>query len=88
MNRYGGVLPAYCQLFLRRREHAGLSLLTNTTMLTEAMLQQALSGGTCNNFVRYIFACIGGVIAEPLIAAVGNGWLVTGLGARGSCGVQ
>lgn len=43
--------------------------------------QQALLGLTCNNFVRYIFACIGGVIAEPLIAAIGNGWLFTGLGA-------
>jgi hypothetical protein len=33
-----------------------------------------------NNFVRNIFSCVGGIIAQPLIQAMGNGWLFTMLG--------
>ena len=33
-----------------------------------------------NNFVRNIFSCVGGVIAQPLIEAIGDGWLFTILG--------
>ncbi|KAH6722437.1 major facilitator superfamily transporter multidrug resistance [Leptodontidium sp. MPI-SDFR-AT-0119] len=51
-----------------------------TTMLTEFLPKRASSGVAVNNFVRNIFSCIGGVVAEPLIKAIGNGWLFTGLG--------
>ena len=51
-----------------------------TTMLTEFMPRKASSGVAVNNFVRNIFSCIGGVVAQPLIEAIGNGWLFTGLG--------
>ncbi|CZT45247.1 related to dityrosine transporter [Rhynchosporium secalis] len=51
-----------------------------TTMLTEFMPKRSSSGVAVNNFVRNIFSCVGGVVAEPLIKAIGDGWLFTGLG--------
>jgi hypothetical protein len=30
--------------------------------------------------MRNIFSCVGGIIADPLIRAIGNGWLCTILG--------
>ena len=51
-----------------------------TTMLTEFMPKRASSGVAANNFVRNIFSCLGAVTAEPLLSAIGNGWLFTGLG--------
>ncbi|XMA13158.1 hypothetical protein WAI453_005949 [Rhynchosporium graminicola] len=51
-----------------------------TTMLTEFMPERSSSGVAVNNFVRNIFSCVGGVVAEPLIKAIGDGWLFTGLG--------
>ncbi|KAK5019581.1 major facilitator superfamily protein [Cryomyces antarcticus] len=51
-----------------------------TTMLTEFMPRKASHGIAVNNFVRNIFSCVGGVVAHPLIDAIGNGWLWTGLG--------
>ncbi|MCJ1310068.1 hypothetical protein MMC25_003729 [Agyrium rufum] len=51
-----------------------------TTMLTEFMPKKSSSGVATNNFVRNIFSCVGGVVAQPLIDAIGNGWLFTGLG--------
>jgi hypothetical protein len=30
-----------------------------------------------NNFVRNIFSCVAGVVAQPIINAIGNGWLFT-----------
>ncbi|KAL9597588.1 MAG: hypothetical protein Q9219_005027 [cf. Caloplaca sp. 3 TL-2023] len=50
-----------------------------TTMLTEFMPKKASSGVAVNNFVRNIFSCVGALTAEPLISAIGNGWLFTGL---------
>ncbi|KAL1628214.1 hypothetical protein SLS54_001784 [Diplodia seriata] len=50
-----------------------------TTMLTEFMPKKASNGIALNNFVRNIFSCVGSVVAQPLIAAIGNGWLFTGL---------
>lgn len=50
-----------------------------TTMLTEFMPKKASNGIALNNFVRNIFSCVGSVVAEPLISAIGNGWLFTGL---------
>ena len=51
-----------------------------TTMLTEFMPKKASAGVAVNNFVRNIFSAVGGAVAEPLILAIGNGWLFTGLG--------
>ncbi|KAG0634808.1 major facilitator superfamily domain-containing protein [Tuber brumale] len=51
-----------------------------TTMLTEFVPGRASSTIAVNNFVRSIFASIGGVVAEPIINAVGDGWLFTILG--------
>lgn len=50
-----------------------------TTMLTEFMPRKASSGIALNNFVRNIFSCIGSVVTEPLIVAIGNGPLFSGL---------
>ncbi len=49
-------------------------------MLTEFMPRKASNGVALNNFVRNIFSCIGGAVTDPLIKAIGNGWLFTGLG--------
>ena len=51
-----------------------------TTMLTEFMPKKASSGVAVNNFVRNIFSAIGGVVAAPLIHAIGNGWVFTIIG--------
>ncbi|KAI5857861.1 major facilitator superfamily domain-containing protein [Tricharina praecox] len=58
-----------------------------TTMLTEFVPGRSASAVAVNNckpspphpplFVRNICACIGGIIAEPVIQAIGNGWLFT-----------
>lgn len=51
-----------------------------TTMLTEFMPRKASHGIALNNFVRNIFSCVGGAVAEPIINAIGNGWLFTIIG--------
>lgn len=51
-----------------------------TTMLTEFMPRRSSSGVALNNFVRNIFSCTGGVIGQPLINAMGHGWLMAMLG--------
>jgi multidrug resistance protein len=51
-----------------------------TTMLTEFMPKKSSSGVAVNNFVRNIFSCVGGIIAAPIISAIGNGWLFTIVG--------
>lgn len=56
---------------------------TATTMLTEMLHQRSSSGVAVNNFVRNILGCVGGVVAQPLIEVIGNGWLFTGLGIIG-----
>lgn len=43
------------------------------------MPKKSSSGVATNNFVRNIFSCIGGIVAAPLIDALGTGWLFTGL---------
>ncbi|KAI9888204.1 MAG: hypothetical protein M1820_010248 [Bogoriella megaspora] len=48
-----------------------------TTMLTEFMPGKASHGIATNNFIRNIFATIAGVVAEPLIRAIGNGYAFT-----------
>jgi multidrug resistance protein len=53
---------------------------TSTTMLTEFMPRQRSSGVAVNNFVRNIFSCVGGIVAQPIISAIGNGWVFTILG--------
>jgi len=51
-----------------------------TTMLTEFMPRRSSSGVAVNNFVRNIFSCVGSVVAQPLIDAMGVGWLCTMVG--------
>ncbi|KAB8342898.1 hypothetical protein FH972_022495 [Carpinus fangiana] len=51
-----------------------------TTMLTEMMPGRASNGVALNNCVRNIVAFIGTFLSEPLIKAIGNGWLFTILG--------
>jgi MFS family permease len=51
-----------------------------TTMLTEFLPKRSSSGVAVNNFIRNIFSCVGGIVAQPLITAIGDGWLFTGLG--------
>ncbi|KAL6721397.1 hypothetical protein ACLMJK_000500 [Lecanora helva] len=60
-----------------------------TTMLTEFMPKKASNGVAANNFVRNIFSCVGAIVGQPLISAIGNGWLFTGVGviAIASCPV-
>lgn len=48
-----------------------------TTMLTEFLPKRSSSGVALNNFVRNIFSCIGVVVTQPLIDAMGVGWLCT-----------
>ena len=48
-----------------------------TTMLTEFAPRKPSNGVALNNFVRNIFSCVGAAITEPLIEAIGNGWLFT-----------
>lgn len=56
-----------------------------TTMLTEFLPKRASSGVALNNFVRNICSCVGGIIAQPLIDSIGNGWLFTILGVLTIC---
>ncbi|KAI1760437.1 major facilitator superfamily transporter multidrug resistance [Hypoxylon sp. FL1150] len=51
-----------------------------TTMLTEFMPRRSSSGVALNNFVRNIFSCTGGIVSQPLIDAMGVGWLLTMIG--------
>lgn len=53
---------------------------TAATMLTEFMPRKSSSGVAANNFIRNSFACIGAIVAGPLIGVIGNGWLFTGIG--------
>lgn len=48
-----------------------------TTMLTEFMPKKSSSGVALNNFVRNIFSCVGVVVTQPLLNAMGVGWLCT-----------
>lgn len=48
-----------------------------TTMLTEFMPKRSSSGVALNNFVRNIFSCVGIIVTQPLINAIGVGWLCT-----------
>ena len=49
------------------------------------MPKQTSSGVALNNFCRNTFSCIGGVVSQPLISAIGNGWTFTGLGVITAC---
>jgi multidrug resistance protein len=52
----------------------------STTMLTEFLPKRASAGIAINNFVRNIFSFTAATVAEPLIGAIGNGWMCTILG--------
>lgn len=51
-----------------------------TTMLTEFMPRKASAGVAANNFVRNIVSSVCAFAAEPLLRAIGNGWLFTIIG--------
>lgn len=52
-----------------------------TTMLTEFMPPGRSSAGIAvNNFIRNIFSCVGAIVAQPLIDAMGHGWMCTMFG--------
>ena len=53
---------------------------TVTTVLTEFMPSRSSGGVAVNNFVRNIFSCTGAIVAQPLINAMGVGWLTTMIG--------
>ncbi|EPE09913.1 mfs transporter [Ophiostoma piceae UAMH 11346] len=48
-----------------------------TTMLTEFMPRRSSGGIALNNLLRNIFSCVGAIVAQPLITAMGYGWLCT-----------
>ena len=48
--------------------------------LAEFMPKKASTGMALNNLCRNILSFIGAVVAEPLMAAIGDGWLFTGIG--------
>lgn len=50
-----------------------------TTMLTEYMPKKPSHGVAVNNLLRNTLACIATIVADPLIKAIGTGWLFTGL---------
>lgn len=58
-----------------------------TTMLTEFAPHRSASLVALNALGRNSFAAVGSVLAQPLISAVGTGWLFTGCGviAAASC---
>ena len=44
------------------------------------MPRRSSSGVALNNFVRNLLSCTGGIVGQPLIDAIGVGWLMTALG--------
>ncbi|KAL1878157.1 hypothetical protein Daus18300_002073 [Diaporthe australafricana] len=50
---------------------------SSATMLTEFMPKRSSSGVALNNFVRNIFSSVGVILSQPLINAMGVGWLCT-----------
>lgn len=48
-----------------------------TTVLTEFTPNRSSSGIALNNFVRNILSCTAAVVAQPLIDAMGTGWMCT-----------
>ncbi|OJJ45134.1 hypothetical protein ASPZODRAFT_70724 [Penicilliopsis zonata CBS 506.65] len=50
-----------------------------TTMLTEFVPSKPSTGVALNNLLRNSLACIACVVAQPLMDAIGNGWLFTGM---------
>ncbi|KAL2128842.1 hypothetical protein VTI74DRAFT_8574 [Chaetomium olivicolor] len=51
-----------------------------TTMLTEFTPKRSSSGVAINNFVRSTLACVGAILTQPLINALGTGWTCTIIG--------
>lgn len=51
-----------------------------TTVLTEFTPKRSSSGIALNNFVRNILSCIATVVTQPIIDAMGTGWMCTMVG--------
>ena len=49
-------------------------------MLVEFVPEKSTSLVALNSLGRNLFACIGGIVTQPLIAAIGTGWLFTAVG--------
>ncbi|KAI1939915.1 hypothetical protein LOZ58_005691 [Ophidiomyces ophidiicola] len=81
------IVPMICNFFFGIGSMIIFSMVT--TMLTEFMPGRSSSGVALNNFTRNLTSCVGGVIAAPVIHAIGNGWLFTIIGvvALASCSV-
>ncbi|TVY29592.1 MFS transporter [Lachnellula hyalina] len=45
--------------------------------LAALMPRKSSSGVAVNNCVRNIFSCVGGIVASPIINAIGDGWVFT-----------
>lgn len=48
-----------------------------TTMLTEFIRKKSSAGVAVNNFIRNILSCVGTIVAEPWITAMGVGPVLT-----------
>ena len=59
---------------------SGLIFSLVTTMLVEYKPERSASLVALNSLGRSLFACVGGTVTQPLLSAIGNGWLFTGLG--------
>ncbi|OKL55975.1 hypothetical protein UA08_08755 [Talaromyces atroroseus] len=57
----------------------GMMLVSNvmTTMLTEFVPKRSSTGVAVNNLLRNSLACVALIVADPLINAIGTGWLLT-----------
>ncbi|OTB01881.1 hypothetical protein M426DRAFT_265408 [Hypoxylon sp. CI-4A] len=51
-----------------------------TTMLTEFTPKKSSAGVAVNNLVRNILACVGAIVTQPLVNALGTGWTCTMVG--------
>lgn len=54
---------------------AGLIFTLVTTVVVELIPQRSASLVALNSLARNIFAAVGTAIAEPLLSALGNGWM-------------
>ena len=48
-----------------------------TTVMTEFVPRKSSNGVAVTNLIRNSLGCGAAIIAEPLIKAIGNGWLFT-----------
>lgn len=49
----------------------------STTVMTEFVPGKTTTGVAVLNLVRNTLGCVAAIVADPLIKAIGNGWLFT-----------